>query len=34
MKAWCGFIFLSAINSDLAITGEEGKDFKLTVRED
>ena len=24
---------LSAINSDLAITGEEGKDFKLTVRE-
>ena len=25
---------LSAINSDLAITGEEGKDFKLTVRED
>ena len=24
---------LSAINSDLAITGEEGKDFTLTVRE-
>lgn len=25
---------LSAINSDLAITGEEGKDFKLTLREE
>ena len=25
---------LSAINSDLAIAGEEGKDFKLTLREE
>ena len=25
---------LFAINSDLAIEGEEGKDFKLTLRED